>query len=62
MSETHSRTWVRTLSYRFTALAITAMWTGISSAVEIHIALAILQYVMERVWLKVNWGKTDERT
>jgi hypothetical protein len=62
MTETHTRTWVRTLSYRFTALAITAIWTGLSSAVEIHIALAILQYVMERAWLRINWGKVNERT
>ena len=55
--ETHTRTWVRTLSYRLLALAITAVWTGVSSAVEIHIALAILQYVMERIWLKIKWGK-----
>jgi len=59
--ETHIRTWVRTLSYRLIALAITAVWTGISSAVEIHIALAILQYIMERIWLKIEWGK-NERT
>lgn len=55
--ELHKRTWARTLSYRFAALAITAIWTGISSAIEIHIALAILHYVMERLWLKINWGK-----
>ena len=58
MSETHKRTWVRTLGYRFLALAITTVWTGLGSAVEIHIALAILQYVYERVWLKIKWGKT----
>jgi hypothetical protein len=58
MSETHKRTWVRTLSYRFLAMLITALWTGLTSAVEIHIALAVLHYVMERVWLKIKWGKT----
>lgn len=57
MVETHTRTWVRTLSYRILALLITAWWTGVTSAVEIHIALALLQYVMERIWLKINWGK-----
>lgn len=59
MTETHTRTWVRTLLYRLVALGITAFWTGISSAVEIHIALAILQYIMERIWLKVKWGKME---
>jgi secreted protein with Ig-like and vWFA domain len=55
--ETHLRTWVRTLSYRFTALLITAFWTGLSDAVTIHFVLALMQYGMERVWLKVDWGK-----
>ena len=56
MSETHIRTIVRTLSYRLLALAITALWTGLGDAVLIHIVLAILQYITERVWLKIKWG------
>jgi hypothetical protein len=40
-----------------TALLITALWTGLSDAVMIHIVLAFLQYGMERAWLKINWGK-----
>jgi hypothetical protein len=59
MSETHIRTWVRTLSYRITALLITALWTGLGDAVMIHIVLAFLQYGMERAWLKINWGKSE---
>jgi hypothetical protein len=57
MSETHTRTIARTVSYRIAALLITALWTGLGEAVAIHFVLAILQYVMERVWLKVKWGK-----
>jgi len=57
--ETHKRTIVRTLSYRFTALLITALWTGLGEAVAIHIVLAIWQYALERAWLKINWGKND---
>ena len=57
MTETHIRTIARTLSYRFTALLITALWTGLSDAAAIHIVLAIVQYSMERVWLKIKWGK-----
>ena len=56
MTETHKRTIIRTLSYRFTALLITAIWTGLSEAVAIHIVLAIWQYVLERIWLKIKWG------
>jgi uncharacterized membrane protein len=57
--ELHKRTIVRTLSYRFTALLITAVWTGLSEAVAIHIVLAVWQYVLERIWLKIEWGKID---
>ncbi len=57
MTETHTRTIVRTISYRITALLITSMWTGLGEAVAIHIVLAIVQYVIERIWLKINWGK-----
>ena len=55
--ETHSRTIVRTLSYRFTALLITAIWTGLGEAIAIHFVLAIWQYVLERIWLKIKWGR-----
>ena len=54
--ESHTRTWVRTLSYRIVALLITALWTGLSDAVAIHIVLATVQYIIERVWLKIKWG------
>jgi hypothetical protein len=57
MSETHKRTIVRTLSYRITALLITAVWTGLGEAVAIHIVLAVWQYVVERVWLRIKWGR-----
>ena len=59
MSESHVRTIARTVSYRIAALLITAVWTGISDAVLIHIVLAVLHYAMERVWLKINWGRLE---
>jgi len=55
MHETHLRTVVRTLTYRITALLITAMWTGLGEAVTIHVVLAFWQYFIERVWLKIKW-------
>lgn len=57
MTETHKRTLARTLSYRLTALLITAYWTGLGQAVAIHFILAIWQYALERAWLRVNWGR-----
>jgi hypothetical protein len=57
MTETRVRTLARTLAYRITALAITALWTGLGDAVLIHLILASVQYAMERAWLRVSWGK-----
>ena len=57
MTETHARTVARTISYRIIAMLITALWTGLGNAVIIHIVLAAVHYVMERVWLKINWGR-----
>lgn len=57
MTETHTRTLARTITYRIIALLITAIWTGLGDAVAIHIVLATVQYVMERAWLKIKWGK-----
>lgn len=57
MTETHTRTIARTVSYRISALLITALWTGLGEAIAIHFVLAILQYAMERAWLKIKWGK-----
>ena len=57
MTETHARTVARTISYRIIAMLITAVWTGLGNAVIIHIVLAAVHYIMERVWLKIKWGK-----
>ena len=57
MTELCIRTLVRTLSYRILALLVTALWIGIGTAVAIHIVLSILQYVLERIWLRIPWGK-----
>ena len=57
MTELHKRTIVRALSYRIVALLITAIWTGLGDAVVIHIILTAVYYIMERLWLKIKWGK-----
>ena len=60
MSETHSRTWARTISYRIVATLITAAFTGLGTAILIHVLLTVIHYAMERVWLGVDWGKVDK--
>jgi uncharacterized membrane protein len=54
--ETHNRTLARAISYRILATVITAIWTGLSSAIVIHVALTVVHYIHERLWLKVKWG------
>ncbi len=57
MKETHKRTLARAISYRIVATAITALVTGLSTAIAIHVVLTIAHYIMERLWLKIEWGK-----
>ena len=54
--ETKLRTITRTITYRFVALLITALWTGLNNAILIHIILTLVHYFFERIWLKVKWG------
>ena len=59
MTELHKRTLVRAISYRIIALLITAIWTGFSDAVIIHIILTEVHYGLERIWLKIKWGRLE---
>ncbi len=60
MTETHQRTALRAISYRITALLVTAIWTGLEDAIIIHIILTIIHYIFERIWLKIDWGKSNK--
>ena len=55
--ELHKRTLARAITYRIVATAITAFFTGISAAIVLHIILTLVHYLMERMWLKIQWGK-----
>jgi uncharacterized membrane protein len=57
MIETHKRTFVRTVTYRIIALFITALWTGLGTAVLIHLVLTAVHYGHERLWLAIKWGE-----
>jgi len=57
MTETHKRTFARAISYRIIATLITAMFTGIGKAIALHIILTLVHYAMERIWLKIKWGR-----
>lgn len=59
MVETYKRTLTRAVSYRLIALLITALWTGLGTAIAIHLVLTLIHYMHERVWLKIKWGKIE---
>jgi len=59
MVELHKRTIVRAITYRVIALMITAIWTGLSDAILIHLILTAIHYGHERIWLKIKWGKIE---
>lgn len=58
--ETHKRTLTRAASWRITATAVTAVFTGLEGAIAINIAMTIVHYIHERIWLKFKWGIAKE--
>jgi uncharacterized membrane protein len=58
--ESHTRTIARAASWRVTATAVTAVFTGLEGAIVINIAMTIFHYIHERIWLKFSWGKLKE--
>jgi hypothetical protein len=57
MIETRFRTFVRGITYRILATAITAIITGLRTAILVHGLLTALYYVHERAWLCVKWQR-----
>ena len=55
--ETHKRTLARAFSWRITATAVTAVFTGIEGAIIINVVMTLVHYIHERLWLKLEWGK-----
>ena len=55
--ELHTRTIARAASWRVTATAVTAFFTGLEGAILINVAMTFVHYIHERIWLKVGWGK-----
>jgi len=55
--ETHQRTVARIIFWRITATLLTIPFTGLSTAILIHILLTVTHYIYERIWLKIKWGK-----
>jgi len=59
--ETHKRTIARAVCWRVIATLMTIPFTGLSTALLIHVLLTVAHYVHERVWLKIKWGRIDSK-
>lgn len=55
--DTLGRTVVKTIFFKIITTSITALFTGIGSAVAIHLILTAVYLIYERVWNKINWGR-----
>lgn len=58
MSETHSRTIVKSITWRIIATLIAAYWVGFQIAIIMNIVQTVAYYFHERSWIKIKWGKT----
>jgi uncharacterized membrane protein len=57
--ETKKRTLARAVGWRVIATLMTVPFTGLSTAILLHIFLTVAHYFHERVWLKIKWGRTN---
>lgn len=57
--DTHKRTVVKTITFKFFTTAITALYIGIADAILLHIVLTFVYWLHERIWLKIKWGKIE---
>jgi len=54
--ESKKRSLLKTISFRLLAIAATIPFTGLTTAIGIHILLGVLYYIHERAWLRIKWG------
>ena len=55
--DTVKRSVVKTIFFKLITTSITACFTGIGSAILIHLILTIVYLVYERLWNNIQWGK-----
>lgn len=57
--EMHKRTIARAVGWRIIATIMTIPFTGLSTAILLHILLTIAHYGYERFWLNIKWGRIE---
>jgi uncharacterized membrane protein len=60
IKEKHTRTIARAVCWRIIATILTVPFTGLATAVFLHVLLTVAHYIHERAWLKIKWGFDNE--
>lgn len=55
LNETHGRTLSRAVTYRIMAAISSVAMVGISSGILVEISKTVIYYVLERLWLYIDW-------
>jgi uncharacterized membrane protein len=55
MRDTKKRSLIKTLSYRALATLATIPFTGLSTALQIHLVLSVIYFAHERLWCRIGW-------
>lgn len=55
--ESHTRSIVKSITWRIIATLIAAYWVGFHIAILMNIVQTIAYYIHERVWTKIDWGR-----
>ena len=58
MTEKHIRTFTRAVTWRITAILLTLLFTDASTALAVGVVHTIAHYIHERIWLRVDWGRS----
>jgi uncharacterized membrane protein len=68
--ESKKRTIARMITYRISAWLFTICWTYLFTknianatgfATILHLLLSVDYYIHERIWLKIKWGRINEK-
>lgn len=62
MTETHTRTWTKAITWRVIATLLAALFVDISLAIALNIIQTVAYYIHERIWLRITWGKQTTPT
>lgn len=59
--ESKKRTIVKTIGFKIITTSVTALITGLGSALFIHALMTIIYLVYERVWNKIDWERVNQQ-